>query len=379
MRIAVNGWFADRPNTGSGQYTIELARHLAPLVSAIDVVVPADSARAVSGQLGGAARLTIHPVPLPTGKHLGKLWFEQVGFPVAARRLRAEVAHVPYFGSGLWCPVPTVVTVHDVIMLILPVHREAVHVRQYTRLVGAGARRAKRVLCDSECTRRDVAAHVGVRPARLEVVPLAVGDRYRAGATPAELAEMRGHYGLDDRTVLYVGGLDWRKNLETLVRAISLTRSGAKLAIAGKPHTANSLVFPDVRPEIARLGLQDRIAWIGFVPEADKVALYAAARAFAFPSRYEGFGLTPLEAMAAGAPVVCSNAASLPEVVGDAAVLVDPDDAAGFAGAIDRLLTDAELRDDLVTRGKRRAAAFTWERTAEMTLAAYHRARETSR
>ncbi len=371
MRIALNGWFADRPNTGSGQYTIELARYLASQVDCVQLVVPGPAAAAVQAQLAPVPGLRLETVAPPVGGQLGKVWFEQVGFPAKARALGADIAHVPYFGSGLWCPVPTVVTVHDVIMLILPVHREAVHVRQYTRLAGWGARRARRVLCDSACTQRDVLAHLGVRDERTVVIPLAAGDHYRAGAAPAAVDAVRQRYGLDDRTVLYVGGFDWRKNVETLVRAISLARTGARLALAGKPHTANSRVFPDVRPEVARLGLADRVRWIGYVPEADKVALYAAARAFAFPSRYEGFGLTPLEAMAAGAPVVCSNAASLPEVVGDAALLVEPDDVAGLAACIDRLLTDDTLRDDLIARGRRQAARFSWARTAELTLAAY--------
>ncbi|MEP7190338.1 MAG: glycosyltransferase family 1 protein, partial [Roseiflexaceae bacterium] len=174
----------------------------------------------------------------------------------------------------------------------------------------------------------------------------------------------------------YVGGLDARKNVTTLLRAWQRLRDSggplATLVIAGRALGADTRLFPDIDALIAELGIADSIRRID-VPREDNPLLYNAATAFAYPSRYEGFGMPPLEAMACGTPAVVAAASSLPEVVGDAALLAAPDDVSAWAGALWRLLSDAALRDDLRARGFARAAQFSYERVARATAQVYAR------
>jgi glycosyltransferase involved in cell wall biosynthesis len=216
---------------------------------------------------------------------------------------------------------------------------------------------------------------LAVPEARVEVVYLAPGEAAVRPVTPAAVEAIRARYGLGATFVLYLGGLDKRKNVTALLRAAAQLPHGLdwQLAIVGRLPRHNPRLFPNLPRLAAGLGIADRVRFLGFVPEADKAALYRAATCFAFPSVYEGFGLDPLEALACGTAVVCSNRSSLPELMGDAALLVDPDDTAALADALRRVLTDAGVRQDLRRRGPRQAAKFTWARTAAQTAAAYRR------
>jgi glycosyltransferase involved in cell wall biosynthesis len=171
--------------------------------------------------------------------------------------------------------------------------------------------------------------------------------------------------------VLYLGGLDRRKNVSALIRAFRRADVPGALAVAGRAHSGSNVMYPDLREAAAG---DPRVHFIGHVSDADKPALYSAATLFVYPSLYEGFGLPPLEAMACGTPALVSDRASLPEVVGDAALAVDPLDAGALSGAIERLWADQALRRRLIAAGRRRAASFTWERTTEQTIAAYREA-----
>jgi glycosyltransferase involved in cell wall biosynthesis len=306
---------------------------------------------------------------------LRKLWWEQVAWPRLAGRSGAGVAHVPYFGppvAGLGRS-RLVTTIHDVIPLIIPEYATTPLVRLYNALVGAGARRADVVLVDSQASRRDVVRLLRVPAERVHIVYLAADETVAAPVAPAQLQAVRARYGLADRFVLYMGGFDKRKHVPALFRALAalpLDRTW-QLAVGGRLPQRHTRLFPDLPRLAAELGIADRVRFLGYIPVEDKAALYQAATCFAFPSMYEGFGLDPLEALAAGTPVVCSNRSSLPELMGDAAIMVDPDDSARFAAAIDRVLADEALRADLVARGRARARQFTWAATARLTAAAY--------
>ncbi len=382
MRVALNGSFLRPPATGSGQYTLQLIRELDRLLDEpLQVIWPAGGSglgatRQEPGAdfqpLIGGTRARLIPVAAPVLRHphLTKVWFEQVGFPRAAQAARAAIAHVPYFGPPYRSSLPVVVTIHDLIMMVLPEHRGPLAVRLYTWLAGRSAQRARLVLTDSDCSRRDVIDRLGIPADRIRVIPLACDERFRPDVDGAAIEKARRDYNLDRPYVFYLGGFDWRKNVPGLIAAFGRVPTDCLLAIGGAVPPGDPL-FPDPRDAIRRTPAAERIRLIGRVAEADKPALYAGAEVFVFPSRYEGFGLTVLEALACGTPVVCSNAASLPEVAGEAALLVEPDDLAGLAEAIGRVLTDPERRADLRARGLRRAARFTWRRTAEATLAAY--------
>jgi glycosyltransferase involved in cell wall biosynthesis len=321
--------------------------------------------------------MTLMIVPTPFDAHnqqLAKLWFEQIGAPTAAKRLRADLLHVPYFAPPFFSAVPVVASVLDLIPLLLPAYRGRFLVRMYTRLVAAAARRASHVIAISQASKHDIVNHLRIPATRITVTALAAGRQYQALDKQQARAEVAARYGLTQPFIYYVGGLDERKNVATLIRAFAdMRRTGGPevlLAIAGRALGSDPRLFPDLNAVIAAEGAQ---AWVRRidVPPADGPLLYAAAEVFAYPSRYEGFGIGPLEAMACGTPVITSNTSSLPEVVGDAAICVAPDDLAGWASNLRRLVSNEPLRTTVRERGLARAATFSYTRTATQTLDVY--------
>jgi glycosyltransferase involved in cell wall biosynthesis len=190
-------------------------------------------------------------------------------------------------------------------------------------------------------------------------------------ASEAAKAEIRRRYALPERFLLYLGGLDWRKNLTALLEAYSRSSQQAPLVLAGAALSANRALYPDLARFAEELDLSKNVRFLGPILEGDKAALYSAATAFIYPSLYEGFGLPPLEAMACGTPVICSDASSLPDVVGDAGLLVDAREVEALSAVIDRLLSDSPLQEELRARGLNRAALFSWDKVAEQTAAVY--------
>jgi glycosyltransferase involved in cell wall biosynthesis len=391
VHVAVNALFWCQPMVGSGQYLHGLLRgllHVAPQHQ-YTLLLPAD---ANSSGLGAspspwraapefvAHRLAFLDVPTPfdrRSKNLAKLWFEQVGAPLAAGRIGADVLHVPYFAPPLRCAVPVVTTVGDIIPLRLPEYAGGPQVHAYMALVRRAVRASAEVLTFSAFSRDDIITYLGLPREHVTPVLLAADEQYRPLDQAEAQAQVAVRFGLRAPFVYYVGGLDARKNVPLLVRAFGrLRRAGgpqATLVIAGRALGGDPDLFPDID---AIIGEQRLGVWVKRidVSRSDNPLLYAAATVFAFPSRYEGFGLPPLEAMACGTPAVVAAASSLPEVVGDAALLVSPDDEAGWAEALWRLLADGRLCDELRARGLHRAAQFSNERTARETLAIYQRA-----
>lgn len=358
MRIAINTWFADQPATGSGQYTMRL-------LPALRACAPGWEFMPVPPSRGALAR--------PLGENLYKVWFEQWEFPRAAQRLRADVAHVPYWGGPMRCAAPVVVTIHDLIPLVLPEYRGDARVRMYMRLVAASARRAAVVLTDSEASRRDILAYLGLHPTCVRTVYLAADEAYRP-QPPDAVDAVRRRLGLPPRYVLYFGGFDVRKNLRAAFAAFARAAarvSDVALVVAGRLPQQDTPFTPDPRRLAREAGVSDRTIFANWVDEADKPALYAGADAFLFPSRYEGFGLPPLEAMACGTPVIGSGAASLREIIGDGGLLYDPDDMAGMADGLEFVLTDATAHAALAEKALSQARQFSWARTAQETLRAY--------
>lgn len=385
MHLAINGWFWDRPTTGSGQYTKQLTEGLDALDAdlRISLVIPdriTDRHRqGVDGGQEAALHLscTVYSVP-GSGSNLGKLRFEQSAFPRACARLGVDVAHVPYWGPPFRSSVPVVVTVHDLIPLLLRRYRGGLLQRLYTALVSATVRGASRVLTDSRASREDILTHLGLVPEQVRAVPLAAGERYGPERSPDEKAA-RARYDLPERYVLYLGGFDVRKNLATVLATYRWVGPAlgetCPLVIAGRLPERDTAFTPDPRRLMRDAGVDDRLVrFSGFVDEADKPALYRGAVALIFPSIYEGFGLPPLEALACGTPVVGSDATSLPEVVGDAGVLLPPFDAQRMAGALIQLATDEAFHQEMSRRALDQAARFSWDRTARATLQTYHEA-----
>jgi glycosyltransferase involved in cell wall biosynthesis len=302
----------------------------------------------------------VRPLPLPR-RALYDAWHRLRWPPVTRAAGPVDVIHA----TGIAMPPPTapvVWTLHDLAWRRDPTTFTRRGVRFFERALELARRDARLVLCSSQATLDD-AEEAGLPSDRLRLVPLGVRPRM---VSDDEITTVRKRRGLRRPYVLSVGTAEPRKNLRTLVEAFDpLGRAGLDLVLVGPDGWQE-----DLQSVIDPLG--ERARPLGFVAEGELATLYAGASAFAYPSSWEGFGLPVLEAMAYGTPVVTSAGTACAEVAGDAALLVDPKDPAALGAALTRLLEDGELADRLRRDGRLRAARYTWERTAELTAAAYH-------
>jgi glycosyltransferase involved in cell wall biosynthesis len=307
--------------------------------------------------------------------------FIRLGFDLGVRTRKdcPDLLHVQYT-APLFCPVPVVVSVHDVSFLEYPEFFMRDRVFQLSRTVRRTVRQAAQVLTGSEFSKRAIVKAYGIDDAQVTVVPNAAGPEYRPISRAAAAAGTGKRFSLPTPFILSVGDLQPRKNQVGLIEAFArLVRAYPqlkhKLAIAGKPAWLADRVYQAACDS----GVADRIQFLGFVTDQDLLQLYNACDLFVFPSFYEGFGLPALEAMACGRAVACSDTSALPEVVDGAAILFDPHSANEMARAMADLLLDAELRGRMERLGQSRASQFNWQSTAQRTLEVFHRVLERSR
>jgi glycosyltransferase involved in cell wall biosynthesis len=352
------------------------ARELIPelVVAAPDVRFTAfinrEAAQAGGGPWGEVIPATT--VPVHARNRVGWVRGEQQLLPGLAAQAGVDVLHsLASTGPG-WGRFRRVVTVHDLIYARYPEAHGGLRARGMRLLVPLAARRSHRVIADSQSTRRDLTELLHVPAEKVDVVPLGVGSVRRAA--PLSEAQTRARFALGDRRVLLsLSAKRPHKNLIALIGALARLEPDRRplLVLAGyrTPHE------DELRARAQALGVVDDVRLVGWVDGEEVEGLWALTEAFVFPSLYEGFGLPVLEAMARGVAVACSNASSLPEVAGDAALLFDPRDEAAIAVAIERLLDEPELAARLAAAGRARAQRFTWQATAQGTLQTYHRAR----
>ncbi|MEK7277989.1 MAG: glycosyltransferase family 1 protein, partial [Chloroflexota bacterium] len=237
-------------------------------------------------------------------------------------------------------------------------------------------RGAAHVIADSESSRNDILEHLHLGPEKVTAIPLAVGPQYQPAPVSALDVAARRKYDLPDSYVLYLGGFHPRKNVRNLLAAWTWAAGpigeNYPLVIAGKLPRAGERYFEDLPGYAAQLDIADTVRFIGAIDEADKPSVYRGAACFVYPSRYEGFGLPPLEAMACGVPVVTTAFSSIPEVVGEAAYLVrDPDDTRSLGAAIIAVIVEPSVSDSLIEKGLAQARKFSWERAARETVGVY--------
>jgi glycosyltransferase involved in cell wall biosynthesis len=359
MRIGIDASRAVvAQRTGTERYSLELIRALLRLPSAHRYLLYFNHPPPL-GLLPATATWTERSVPL------ARLW-THLSLSRAVATDRPDVLFVPAHVLPLWPRLPTVVTIHDLGFRFFPdAHRPLA--RLYLELSTRwAARRANRIIAISESTRRDLVEHYGVPEERIRVVYEAAGVAFRPTHDPAVVQRQ----GLSPgQYLLAVGTLQPRKNLSGLLRGYRLYADGVDqplpLALVGQPGWGVAAL----EREIPRLGLDRLVHRLGYVADEDLPALYSGAFAYLQPSLYEGFGLTVLEAMACGTPVIASNSSSLPEVVGGTNLLVDPRSPPAIAGAIRELIERPALRAEAARTGRQRAASFSWERCAQETLA----------
>jgi len=380
MKIGINTYFFKFPASGSGQYLFHLLHALAEMDQKNSyVLLDKEPFNETIGTLPNFKRLVV-PVSrfARRNESIENLMWEQFTSPSAARKIGVDLLHIPYFAPPFFPRTPNVITIHDIIPLRMPQYRTDPKMKAYLQLITRAARKATMIITVSQHAKQDMLDALKLPAERIRVIYEAAGEEYHPISDPEILSRVYTRYGLHGRYILYLGGLDQRKNVPQLVRAFAqvyhqLGDPNLQLLIAGNPDKLRGSLFPDPRPVAADLGITGQITY-RFIEEEDKPAIYSGASVFVFPSLYEGFGLTPLEAMSCGTPVICSNRTSLPEVVGDAAINFDPENLREMVQAIHSVLTNGELQGDLRARSLKRASLFNWQKTAIETIDVYQEA-----
>ncbi len=351
---------------GIGTYIRNLLRHLARLDHETEFVIFCRPDEVSSlGLLGPNFRA----VAETSGNYS---FAEQLRIPLALRRERITLFHAPHYVLPPLVPCRSVVTIHDCIHLMFPEYLSNRFAPAYARAsIMMAARRATRVMTVSESSKRDILRFVNIPADKIDVIYNAYDERFSLEPKEEDVARVRERYQLHGQFVLYAGNVKPHKNIERLIQAFHLLRSRGmehlKLVLIGDEISR----YAALRRSVHQHQLHKYVRFLGYLPQETLAIMYRLAGVFVFPSLYEGFGLPPLEAMASGAPVVTSNVSSLPEVAGDAAVLVDPYDPEAIADAIHRVLTSEQLRCELRRKGLARAGQFSWEDSARRVRAIY--------
>jgi glycosyltransferase involved in cell wall biosynthesis len=369
MRIALDARLSYYVQAGITQYTLNLIQALSAIDSENEYLLlqRRPDQRTIVSQ-GNFRRV---PLLAPT-HHPLEQYLLALELPLQGK---IDVVHCTDFIPPFYYRGPTVITIHDLAFLLYP-HFLTRKAARYYGLIDRAVRRADHVIAVSESTKRDIVRLTGTPERKITVIYEAADSSYAPIQEQEVLQRIRHKYHLADQVILFVGTIEPRKNLPTLIRAykglIDNYKSAADLAIVGK----QGWLYDDVYRLVDQLGLQQRVHFLGRVPTVDLLYLYNASQMLVLPSYYEGFGLPPLEAMACGVPAIVSDTSVMPEVVGDAALRVAHEDVEGFTVAMWRLLTDDTLRADMIAKGHKRVKCFSWERAARETLEVYRKVAE---
>lgn len=376
MKLGINGWFWEQMATGLGQYTTYLAAALAQTgqIEPIVIIPSGSNQLPVTSNQSPVPTHVSSPPPLPP--YLSRLWFEQITFPRACRRLGVDMAFVPYPGIPLRPHLPTLATVHDLIPWHYPVYRANRGLQLYTRYVAAALPQVQHLFTVSHTTRHELLALWPHLAEKTTVVYNAAAPHFHLTPSRDTIRAVRTRYQLPEQFILYLGGYAAHKNVATLLygyaKITPTLRRRFPLVLAGNwPQRTNQL-YVNPNEAIQQLGLGTEVIQPGEIAEEDKPALFAAATLFTFPSVSEGFGLPVLEAMSQGTAVLASQAGSLPELVAASALLLPPDQPDAWAEAMARLCANEEERRWWGERGRERAKPFSWDAAAQQITAICH-------
>ena len=373
MRIGIDARIAHYTGGGISQYTIHLAKALAELSQDDEFVLL--QSRKDRRHLVHGPHVRRVSMWTPSHNRFEQQWLQ---VELSARHLGLELLQRTDFIPPLHLnSFKSVITVHDLAFLRWP-HFLTEDSARYYGQVDQAVDRADHIIAVSQSTRDDLIGMLGAPPEKITVVYEAADPVYRPIPREEALASYKDKHLLPEEFILFVSTIEPRKNITALLRAYALLRERYRvttgLVLAGGVGWQSEQIFE----EVEQLDLTDHVTFLGRVNNGDLLYLYNLARCLAHPALYEGFGLTPLEAMASGTPVVVSNVSSLPEVVGDAGLLVDPNDVEDLAVALQRVLTDDALHATLREKGLARASVFSWQRAAQETMAIYQRALSTN-
>jgi glycosyltransferase involved in cell wall biosynthesis len=366
MRIALDAIPLVAAKTGIGHYTDALAYSLASCFSDHQYVLLSPFDFAFEASNGHPKNLNKQFFPV---RSVFRKWW-LFGLPAMLQISPVDLFHGTNYCIPVYAPCPTVVTIHDLSLFTQSHTHEQDNVTRGRRRMPMMARRASAIIAPSEWTKREIVKHLHIRPEKIRVIFEAAREGMKPLPREECLPVLKKHE-IRSPYLLYVGTIEPRKNLLTLIRAydelIRTTSHKPQLVLAG----GRGWLFDEVFKLVEDLKLGDAVRFTGYVEDSDLPALYSAAQAMTYPSFYEGFGLPPLEAMACGAPVITSNATSLPEVIGGAGQMHDPNDVNALTKAIALIFDDAAARERFIRAGFEQAARFSWERAARETQRLY--------
>jgi len=371
MKILIDTTGISLQKTGTGIYARNLLNHLTLEAGPLEFFILAqdDDQEMDFSRQGNVTMLWVPArffrlIPL-------RILLEQIYLPLLLLKYRIDVLHSLHYAFPLMCiGTRRVVTFHDMTFFNMPEVHERLHVLYFRFFMWASVRMVDHIIFVSTSAFQDCTRRLGPVHGKATVIPHGKGEEFRPNFSPEEIQSVREKYNIGSRFVLYVGTIEPRKNLPRLVdafAAIADIDSEIQLVIAGKLGWMADSLFDTIK----RLGLASRIVFTGYLSEQEKCRLLASCTVFVYPSLYEGFGLPALEALASGAPTITSNNSSLPEVVGDAALLVDPTSTEELQTTLNKLLSDSSLQEELRRTGPIQASKFTWRNTAHLTLEVY--------
>jgi glycosyltransferase involved in cell wall biosynthesis len=369
MRIGIDATALPPQPVGAGNYIIQLVRALAAANFDIQLVIFAQKKSPALINLPEGTPVEWRIVEdMSPGSRL--IW-EQTRLPNLVHSTKVDLFHsLHYTRPLLRLPCASVVTFHDMTFFLFPQLHTRARRLFFPTAMRISARQADAIITVSESTRQDAIRLLAIDPGKIFTTQLGVDPSFRTISDLGEKSRVIAKYNLPERFILYLGTIEPRKNLPVLIRAYrQLVNNGTshKLVLVGK----YGWMYEDVLDLVDELGLEDRVCFAGYVPQDDLPLVYNLASLFVYPTIYEGFGLPALEAMACGVPVITSQIASLPEIVGDAGILIPVNNVEALSEAMSRVLDDSALREKLINDGQLRAKTFSWERTAQLTWQVY--------
>jgi len=379
MRIAIDIQTTLGKPTGFGFYVSNLVEALKKKADS-STKLPPSSVKADYGRAGGMTRggdLELVLVKPDTENDFStpqRFFWDQFTYPKKARNERVDLLHQPCFSAPLSFKNPIVVTIHDIISILFPETIPFASRMFYSKWMPFSYRKAKKIITISNSTKRDIIRVLGIAEDKITVIPLGYDKKIEKKLDKSEIENVRKNNKLPENYLLHIGTLEPRKNLDFLIEVFSEVikkdKSDLHLVITGKKGWYYEGLFEKVK----QLSLEEKVIFTGYVDEQDKAAIYQGAKVFTFPSIYEGFGLPPLEAMAAGVPVISSDTSSMPEVVGKAGILLSPHDKSGWVKAIREVSGSEKLRKEMIAKNLEQVKHFSWDKTAEKTIEVYREA-----